>query len=102
MELELLCKNACEAKKVLGGLSTGCKNDILLKTADALCLNAGEIIEANSIDIENGIKNGMSEALIDRLKLTTARIEDMALGLKKVADLPDPIGEVTEIGKSVV
>lgn len=99
MELELLCKNACEAKKVLGGLSTGCKNDILIKTADALCSNAGEIIEANNIDIENGIKNGMSEALIDRLKLTTARIDDMALGLKKVADLPDPIGEVTEMTK---
>lgn len=99
MDLELLCKNACVAKKELGCLSTGAKNDMLIKTADALCDNADEIIDANSIDVENGIKNGMSEALIDRLKLTKARILDMALGLKKVADLPDPIGEVTEMTK---
>ena len=99
MDLELLCKNACVAKKELGCLSTGAKNDMLIKTADALCDNADEIIDANSVDVENGIKNGMSEALIDRLKLTKARILDMALGLKKVADLPDPIGEVTEMTK---
>lgn len=99
MDLELLCKNACVAKKELGCLSTGAKNDMLIKTVDALCDNADEIIDANSVDVENGIKNGMSEALIDRLKLTKARILDMALGLKKVADLPDPIGEVTEMTK---
>ena len=99
MDLELLCKNACEAKKVLGKLSTGEKNKVLIKVADALVANAEAIIAANAIDIENGRANGMSQGLIDRLMLGTARIEDMALGLKQVADLPDPIGEVTDMSK---
>ena len=99
MDLELLCTNACKAKMVLGKLSTGKKNSVLEAVAKALCENADEIIAANNIDVENGINNNMSQGLIDRLKLTTARIEDMALGLRKVADLPDPIGEVTEMTK---
>ena len=99
MDLELLCKNACVAKRVLGKLSTGEKNNVLVKVADALVANADDIIAANAIDVENGKANGMSQGLIDRLMLTTARIEDMALGLKQVADLPDPIGEVTDMSK---
>lgn len=99
MDLELLCKNACEAKKVLGKLSTGEKNEILIKVAEALVANADAIIAANAVDVENGRANGMSKGLIDRLMLGTARIEDMALGLKQVADLPDPIGEVTDMSK---
>lgn len=99
MDLELLCTNACKAKMVLGKLSTGKKNSVLEAVAKALCENADEIIAANNIDVENGINNNMSQGLVDRLKLTTARIEDMALGLRKVADLPDPIGEVTEMTK---
>ena len=99
MDLEILCTNACKAKMILGKLSTGKKNSVLVAVADALCENAKDIIEANAIDVENGIKNNMSQGLVDRLKLTEARIEDMALGLKQVADLPDPIGEVTEMTK---
>lgn len=99
MDLELLCKNACVAKRTLGKLSTGEKNEVLIKVADALVANAEDIISANAIDVENGKANGMSQGLIDRLMLTKARIEDMALGLKQVADLPDPIGEVTDMSK---
>ncbi len=99
MDLELLCKNACVAKRTLGKLSTGEKNEVLIKVADALVANADDIISANAIDVENGKANGMSQGLIDRLMLTKARIEDMALGLKQVADLPDPIGEVTDMSK---
>lgn len=99
MDLEILCTNACKAKMILGKLSTGKKNSVLVAVADALCENSKDIIEANAIDVENGIKNNMSQGLVDRLKLTEARIEDMALGLKQVADLPDPIGEVTEMTK---
>ena len=97
MDLELLCKNACKTKVFLGKLSTGKKNSVLVAVADALCKNAESIIAANDIDIENGKNNNMPEGLIDRLKLTVARIEDMAMGLKKVADLPDPIGEVLDM-----
>ena len=79
MDLEILCKNACNTKVFLGKLSTGKKNSVLIAVADALCKNAEAIISANDIDIENGKKNNMPEGLIDRLKLTAARIEDMAL-----------------------
>lgn len=99
MDLELLCKNACVAKRVLGKLSTGEKNNVLIKVAEALVANTKDIISANAIDVENGKANGMSQGLIDRLILTEARIEDMALGLKQVAELPDPIGEVTDMSK---
>lgn len=99
MDLELLCKEACKAKTVLGKLSTGKKNSVLVAVADALCKNSADILEANAIDVENGINNNMSQGLVDRLKLTEARIEDMAAGLKQVADLPDPIGEVTDMTK---
>lgn len=99
MDLELLCKNACVAKRTLGKLSTGEKNNVLISVADALVANASDIIAANAVDVENGKANGMSQGLVDRLMLTQARIEDMALGLKQVADLPDPIGEVTDMSK---
>ena len=97
MDLEILCKNACSTKVFLGKLSTGKKNSVLVAVADALCKNADAIIAANAIDLENGKNNNMSEGLLDRLMLNEARIEDIALGLKKVADLPDPIGEVLEM-----
>ena len=99
MDLELLCKNACVAKRTLGKLSTGEKNRVLVAVAEALVENADFIIEANKIDVEAGKANGMSQGLVDRLMLSVARIEDMALGLKQVADLPDPIGEVTDMTK---
>ena len=99
MDLELLCKNACAAKRALGKLSTGEKNRVLVAVADALIENADSIIAANKIDVEAGKANGMSQGLVDRLMLSVARIEDMASGLKQVADLPDPIGEVTDMTK---
>ena len=99
MDLEILCKNACKAKMILGKLSTGEKNNVLVNVANALIDNAASIIEANNLDVQNGKQNGMSQGLIDRLMLTEARIEDMASGLKQVADLPDPIGEVTDMSK---
>ncbi len=99
MDLELLCKNACAAKRALGKLSTGEKNRVLVAVADALIENVDSIIAANKIDVEAGKANGMSQGLVDRLMLSVARIEDMASGLKQVADLPDPIGEVTDMTK---
>ncbi len=82
------------ASRVMARLSVNDKNNALLKVADALVSNADEIIEANNIDIENAIKNNMSEALLDRLRLTTARFEDMAEGIRQVVALDDPVGEV--------
>ena len=69
------------------------KDDALLAIADALRNEREAIKAANAVDIENGSKAGLSESLIDRLLLTDARIDGMALGCEQVAALPDPIGE---------
>ena len=70
------------------------KNDALKAIARALLRNADKIMEANRIDLENGEKNGLSAALIDRLRLDEGRIKGVADGVLEVAALPDPIGTV--------
>ncbi len=92
--LEELGIRAKEAEKELMVASTVEKNAALKSIADALVMNADEIIEANAKDIQNGIDNGMSKALLDRLKLDRDRIEGMAQGVMDVVSLPDPVGRV--------
>ena len=75
-------------------LGTNRKNELLLKCAEALTKGSREILEANALDMERGRENGMSSGLLDRLHLTDARIEGMAEGLRQLAALEDPIGEV--------
>ena len=70
------------------------KNDALKAIAKALRDNADEIIKANQNDLENGVKSGLSAALLDRLKLDKKRIDGIADGVLEVAALPDPIGTV--------
>lgn len=70
------------------------KNDALKAIAKALIENQDKIIEANKLDLENGEKNGLSDALIDRLRLDEGRIKGVADGVLEVAALPDPIGTV--------
>lgn len=70
------------------------KNKALKYIAQALIENADEIIQANTIDLENGKNNGMSEAMLDRLKLEKDRIKGMAKGVEDVVLLPDPVGRV--------
>ncbi len=89
-----LGKRAKTASRALAVLGQDDKNRALCAVADALVANAKEIIEANDIDMKNAKENGMSEALLDRLKVTEARLEDMAIGMRQVAALEDPIGEV--------
>lgn len=78
----------------LANLSAPVKNKILLAMADALLDSGHRILEENQRDIHAGRKNGMSTAMLDRLLLTESRLEAMALGLRQVAALSDPIGEV--------
>ncbi|MBQ8165409.1 MAG: glutamate-5-semialdehyde dehydrogenase [Lachnospiraceae bacterium] len=92
--LNELGAKAKAASRVMARLSQNDKNNALLAVADALVENAAPIIEANSIDMDNAKKNGMSEALLDRLLLTEARLEDMAIGIRQVVSLDDPVGEV--------
>ena len=98
MELENLIKEQAQLAKSaaakLANLGTPVKNKILLAMADAL-LDAGQLIlDANQRDIHAGRKAGMSNAMLDRLLLTENRLEAMALGLRQVASLPDPVGVV--------
>lgn len=94
--VETLCKKASEIKYDVQKLSTDEKNRALLTAADKLVANGDKILSANREDIENGRAAGMKEAMIDRLTLTKARIDQIAEGLRQVAELPDPVGEVID------
>ncbi len=89
-------KRAKTAKYELEIVSTQKKNEVLNKMADSFMKHSDELIEANRIDIENGIKNNMNQGLLDRLKLTKDRIKGIAEGFHQVANLPDPVGRVLD------
>lgn len=89
---------AARAKKVSRGLamtlSTELKNQLLMTAASDLVAATPKILEANALDCQQGRARGLSEALIDRLSLDAARVEGIASGLRQVAALPDPCGDV--------
>lgn len=89
-----LGKRAKKAESVLMTASTEKKNSALFSIAQALKENAGAILEANAIDIENAKKAGMKSALIDRLSLDEKRVFSVASGVKEVALLDDPVGKI--------
>lgn len=99
MELLEICKKAKEVTAKIGNLGTNEKNNALHTVADALVNASGTIILANEKDLDNGRKNHMPEGLLDRLMLNEMRIEQMADGLRQVAGLDDPIGEVLSMKK---
>lgn len=84
------------ASKEAAKLSAARKNNFLLFLADALIQNTSRIISENERDLLKAKEHGISDIMLDRLKLTPERISDMALGLRQVADLPDPIGQVLQ------
>ena len=97
--IELIGKRAKAASKKTAVLTTVERNNALRSVGDALIKHSDEIIEANQIDIENARANGMKPALLDRLSLNGERIKGMVEGLLQVADLGDPIGEITYMKK---
>ena len=97
--IELIGKRAKAASKKTAVLTTVERNNALRSVGDALIKHSDEIIEANQIDIENARANGMKPALLDRLSLNGERIKGMVEGLLQVADLEDPIGEITHMKK---
>ena len=97
--IELIGKRAKAASKKTAVLTTVERNNALRSVGDALIKHSDEIIEANKIDIENARTNGMKPALLDRLSLNGERIKSMVEGLLQVADLEDPIGEITHMKK---
>ena len=92
--METLGSRAKEASRAAAKMTTCEKNRGLVLVAEELCLRKEELLLENERDMEAAKAQGMSEALQDRLKLTEGRIEAMAEGLKQIAALEDPIGEV--------
>jgi glutamate-5-semialdehyde dehydrogenase len=89
-----LALRAKEAARRLAVLSTDEKNALLLAMADELGTRKKEILEANRRDVDAGKAAGLSGALLDRLELTDKRFAEMTEGVRQVARLPDPVGEV--------
>ncbi|WP_188830572.1 glutamate-5-semialdehyde dehydrogenase [Nocardia camponoti] len=87
-------RRARVASRVLAQLTTAQKNDALNAAADALLAAADRVLAANAADIDVAREAGTEENLLDRLRLTSARIDGIASGLRQVATLPDPVGVV--------
>ena len=97
--LEMLCKNAHDTRIQVGMLDTEIKNRVLNRAAECLLEHEADILAANQMDVENGKERLMPDGLIDRLTLNHERLEGMADGLRQIAKLDDPIGEVLSMKK---
>jgi len=89
-------RRAKAASRVLATASTAAKDAALLTAADFLVERADDLVVANGEDVEREQSAGVSATVVDRLRLTPARVESMAGGLRQVAGLADPVGEITE------
>ena len=100
-DLIQLGKQAKSASSQLALLETSRKNDLLEKMATALEEHIPAILEANEKDLARAADYGISDTMQDRLRLTKQRIMDMSAGIRQIATLPDPIGEVDKMWKTV-
>ena len=91
-----LGERAKQASRALALASTGTKDAALAAGADLLMQKSGEIVNANQDDVERAEADGVSATIVDRLRLSEARLASMADGLHQVAALADPIGQVIE------
>ncbi len=94
-EMKSLAIAAQQASRLLANLSSEVKNQLLCRMADAIDAAEQSLQVENQKDLHLAEQNGMAAAMIDRLTLTSERIVGMADGLREVAALPDPVGEVT-------
>ena len=92
-ELAVMGRAAKKAARQLARMSTQVKNQALLNIAEALEVRQGELLIENERDYTEARSSGLSESLLDRLRLTVDRIEGMAASVRSVAALPDPVGE---------
>ena len=95
--MQTVGSQARDASRVIAAADTALKNSALLAIAKALNSNLDELLRANTMDMQNGRNNGLEAALLDRLELNPERIAAMIEGLHQVADLPDPVGDITEL-----
>ena len=96
-DLEKICADAYEARVKIGTLDTDIKNKVLNDAADNLLKAEKEILEANKRDVATAEENMKAKSMIDRLSLDHDRLLGMADGLRQIAKLADPIGEVMSI-----
>ncbi len=94
--VESKVRAAREAAHTLALCSTKIKNDALVQMARGLEEKVAALLEANHADVEHARAGGATRAFVDRLTLTEGRIEEMVAGLRQIAALPDPVGEVIE------
>ena len=94
-EMLQLARQAKQAARVMAKLSSAVKDELLRRMADALERGSAELLAANEKDVAAGRQKGLSAAMVDRLVLDEQRIRAMADGLREVASLPDPVGEIT-------
>ncbi len=90
-------EQARAAASLVARSTTAVRNQALQAMAEALDAARGELAMANGKDLEKGRENGLDPAMLDRLELTPARIDTMIEGLRQVAALPDPIGQITDM-----
>lgn len=95
-KIETMGAAALSASRALVTLGTDKKNQILLAMADQLLADSVSIIELNKLDVAAAEENGLTDAMIDRLRLDEARVESMADGIRQVASLPDPVGQIMD------
>ena len=95
--LEQLGLQAKDASVILNRTGQNDKNKALLKVAIALVEHQDELLQANAIDVNKAIENGVKESLIDRLRLTPDRISGMSEGLQHIISLVDIVGEVVSM-----
>ena len=98
-EMMALAREARAASHIMATLTSAVKDEMLLNMAAALEADAETIMEENAKDLAAGREKGLAAAMLDRLLLDEARIKGMADGLREVAALPDPVGEVTGMWK---
>jgi len=90
-------QRARAASRAMARAKTAAKNAALLNMAAAIEAATAELIAENAKDLEQGRKDGLDDALLDRLELNTERIAGMAEGLCQIAALPDPVGEISDL-----
>ena len=91
---------AREAARLLATTSSAKKNEALLAMAEQMLAQSEAILAANALDLQAGRKNGLSEAMLDRLKLDAKRLNSMAEGIRTAAALPDPVGRILKEWKN--
>ena len=93
-QLHAVGEAARSAARILAVTSSETKNAALLAMADQLLADAPSILAANALDLEAGVRSGLSGAMLDRLRLDEKRLASMAEGIRTAASLPDPVGRI--------